>query len=167
MNTFNIFGGFSMRHGIVILTAGLGATALIAACGSASNAPTSTPSGSAPTVAATPTAPPASAPPATPTPTAASTAAQVAGTWSGTYSGPFNGTFTLTWNQSGSDVNGRIMLSSPADSLPINGTLSGNAISFGAVGVVQYTGTVSGNSMSGSYVDRANGQTGTWSASKT
>jgi len=63
-------------------------------------------------------------------------------------------------------VNGSIKLSSPADTLNITGTLTGNAISFGAVGVVAYTGTVNGNSMSGSYVDRANGQTGTWSATK-
>ncbi|HVC05206.1 MAG TPA: hypothetical protein VND88_11075, partial [Candidatus Acidoferrales bacterium] len=103
--------------------------------------------------------------PATPTPTAAPVA-QVAGSWTGQYSGPFKGTFTLTWNQTGSTVNGAIQLSSPPDNLRITGALSGNAISFGAVGVVAYTGTVSGNSMSGSYVDRANGQTGTWSASK-
>ncbi len=157
-----------MKHGIVILTAGLGAAALIAACGSASNTPTptSTGSGSAPTVAVTPTVPPATAPPATPTPTAASPAAQVAGTWSGTYSGPFNGTFKLIWNQTGSSVNGTIMLSSPPDNLKITGSLSVNPFRCGAVGVVAYTGTVSGNSMSGSYVDRANGQTGTWSANK-
>jgi hypothetical protein len=166
LKTSNINGGLSMQRAIVIMTAGLSAAALIAACGSSSNTPTPTASGSAPTVAVTPTAPPATAPPTTPTPTAASTAAQVAGNWSGSYSGPFNGTFTLTWNQTGSSVNGTIMLSSPADNLKITGTLSGNAISFGAVGVVAYTGTVSGNSMSGSYIDRANGQTGTWSANK-
>jgi hypothetical protein len=44
--------------------------------------------------------------------------------------------------------------------------VSSSAISFGAVGVVTYTGTVSGNSMSGSYKDVANGQSGSWSASK-
>jgi hypothetical protein len=43
--------------------------------------------------------------------------------------------------------------------------VSGNAISFGRVGVVTYFGTVSANDMSGSYTDQANGQTGTWSAS--
>jgi hypothetical protein len=44
--------------------------------------------------------------------------------------------------------------------------VSGSSINFGAVGVVTYTGTVSGNSMSGSYTDLANGQMGSWSANK-
>jgi hypothetical protein len=90
----------------------------------------------------------------------------LSGTWKGQYSGPFNGTFTLTWTQSASSLNGTIMLSSPARTLGISGNVSGSAISFGAVGVVTYTGTVSSNSMSGSYTDVANGQTGSWSANK-
>jgi hypothetical protein len=85
----------------------------------------------------------------------------------GTYNGPFNGSFTLTWAQSGAALNGSIVLSSPPDTLHINGNLTGSTISFGAVGVVTYSGTVSGsNSMSGSYTDVANGQTGSWSATK-
>ena len=151
-----------MKRAIVMLTTGLTAM-LVVACGSSTNTPTPTASSSGP--AATPTAPPATAA-ATPTPTAASTAAQVGGSWSGQYSGPFNGTFTLTWNQTGANVDGTIKLSSPADTLNITGTLDGNSISFGAVGVVAYTGVVNGNSMSGSYIDRANNQTGTWSATK-
>jgi hypothetical protein len=63
-------------------------------------------------------------------------------------------------------VDGTINLSSPADQLHINGNLSGNSIDFGAVGVVTYSGTVNGNSMSGSYTDLANGQKGSWSATK-
>jgi hypothetical protein len=90
----------------------------------------------------------------------------VSGTWKGQYTGPFNGTFTLTWTLTGSAVDGTIMLSSPPDNVAITGNLTGNTISFGAVGVVRYTGTVSGNSMSGSYTDLANGQTGSWNATK-
>jgi hypothetical protein len=138
---------------------------LVAACGSST-------SGGTPTPGIAQTAPPTAAPTAapTPTPTAAATlppaTVGVTGSWTGKYSGPFNGTFTLTWNQTGSNVDGTINLSSPADMLHISGTLSGSAISFGAVGVVTYSGTVSGSSMSGSYKDLANGQSGTWSATK-
>ncbi len=131
--------------------------ALLAACSSSTNSGTPTP-----TTATTPTAT------ATPvsTPTAAPATVDLSGTWTGQYSGPFNGTFTLTWTQSASSLNGTIMLSSPARTLGISGNVSGSAISFGAVGVVTYTGTVSSNSMSGSYTDVANGQTGSWSANK-
>jgi hypothetical protein len=83
------------------------------------------------------------------------------------YSGPFTGTFLLTWTQSGPSLNGNIQLSSPARSLHISGTVLGSAISFGAVGVVTYSGTVSGKTMSGSYTDVANGQSGSWSATCT
>ncbi len=149
-----------MNRAIVVLTTGLTAAAFMAACGSSSNTPTPTESSSAPAATPTPVA-------ATPTPTAAPTAVDVSGSWSGQYSGPFNGTFTLTWTQTGSALSGTIKLSSPPDTLNISGNASGSGISFGAVGVVTYSGTVSGsNSMSGSYVDVANGQTGSWSATK-
>lgn len=85
----------------------------------------------------------------------------------GTYSGPFNGSSTLTWTQSGAALDGSIALSSPHDTLHINGTVTGSSIGFGSVGVVTYTRTVSGStSMSGSYIDVANGQSGSWSATK-
>lgn len=149
-----------MSRSVLVALAGL-MVALLAGC-------------SASTTTSTPTPTTAQAPPptATPTPTAAATptpapaAVDLSGGWSGTYSGPFNGSFTLTWNQSGSTLDGSIQLSSPPDTLHINGTVTGSAIGFGAVGVVTYTGTVSGSSMSGSYIDVANGQSGTWSATK-
>jgi len=55
--------------------------------------------------------------------------------------------------------------------MPIQGTVAGNSIRFGTVGSsgITYTGTVSGNSMSGSYkLVAANGTTfsGPWSASR-
>ena len=123
-----------------------------------------------PTPAATATATPTPIP--TPTPTAGPTPPpDVSGTWTGQYSGPFNGTFALTWTQSGSVLYGAIELSSPRDTLQIRGTMAGSSISFGAVGVVTYTGTVSGSSgstlsMSGSYTDIANGHTGSWSGTE-
>ena len=101
-----------------------------------------------------------------PTATPAPPTVELTGSWTGQYSGPFNGTFTLTWTQTGANVDGTIKLSSPPDTLHINGTLTGNTIAFGAVGVVTYTGTVNGKSMSGSYTDLANGHTGSWSATE-
>ena len=56
-------------------------------------------------------------------------------------------------------------LSAPADTLSLNGTISGTRIRFGTVGstAITYSGTVSGRSMSGTYqVNGANG--GNWSA---
>lgn len=142
------------------LTALLSALAVVAVgCGS--------------TTTSTPTAPPAStaASVATPTTTApASTttaAAGLSGTWKGQYGGAYQGTFTLAWQQSGSTLSGIIKLSSPASTLNIQGTLVNGNIRFGTVGsvAITYTGTVSGNSMSGSY--QVNGSAGgSWSATK-
>jgi hypothetical protein len=152
-----------MKRTIVLLATGLTAGTLMAACSSSTNTPTPTPTSSTPVATPTPTPTPI---PATPTPSAAPAAVDLSGTWTGMYSGPFNGTFTLTWQQSVSTLNGTIKLSSPPDTLHISGNVSGSGISFGAVGVVTYTGTVSGGSMSGSYTDVANGQMGSWSATK-
>jgi hypothetical protein len=151
-----------MKRTIVMLTA-IALGSLLAACGDSSTAGTPTPTNApANTPASTPV--PTAAP--TATPTAASTAAQVAGTWSGTYSGIYSGTFKLTWTQTGSQVDGSIMLSSPANTYHITGTLSGNAITFGAVGAVSYTGTVSSSSMSGTYTVVTGQGGGSWSANK-
>lgn len=138
------------------------AIAAIALAGCSASTTTGTPT-PASTLASTPTPIP------TPTPTTSQTPPSVdlSGTWTGQYSGPFNGTFSLTWTQSGSVLNGSIALSSPHDTLHISGNVTGSSISFGAVGVVTYSGTVSGNSsMSGSYTDVANGHAGSWSAAK-
>jgi hypothetical protein len=137
------------------------AALLIAACSSApAPAPTPTakpPGAAAPTVSSA--IPPSAAP------------AGLSGTWAGKYSGAFNGTFTLNWQQSASNLSGTIKLSTPPSTLPINGTVTGNTISFGTLGstAISYSGTVSGNSMSGTYkVQGGNASTGgPWSASKT
>lgn len=149
-----------MSKSVLVALAGL-TVVLLAACSASTSTDT-------PTATTAQTAPPTTTPtpPPTATPTPAPAAVDLSGSWSGTYSGPFTGTFTLTWSQSGPSLNGTIQLSSPQRTLHISGNVSGSGISFGAVGVVTYTGTVSGTSMSGSYTDIANGQSGTWSASK-
>jgi hypothetical protein len=136
------------------------ATLLLAACSSAGTGAT------APTTTATHAAaaqPKAAA--ATSAPAAA--AGALTGTWKGQYGGSYQGTFVLHWHQSGSRLGGRIHISSPSDSLPIHGHVAGGSIRFGTVGSyeITYTGTVSGNSMSGTYkVGGAQG--GNWSAAK-
>jgi hypothetical protein len=116
--------------------------------------------------ATTPTSPAAVA--TTPAPSASTAAAvDLSGTWSGTYSGAFSGTFSLTWTQSGSNLSGTIKLSAPPSTLGITGTVQGTAITFGAVGGVAYSGSVSGtNSMSGSYTVPGATAGGSWSATK-
>ena len=147
-----------MSKSVLAALAGL-TVVLLAGCSASTTTDTPTPT-------TTQTAQPTPTPIPTPTATPAPAAVDLSGSWSGTYSGPFTGTFTLTWSQSGSSLDGTIHLSSPADTLHINGTVTGSAIGFGAVGVVTYSGTVSGSTMSGSYIDVANGQSGSWSASK-
>jgi hypothetical protein len=123
-----------------------------------------------PATHAKPQAPVAAAAPATAasSPAPASAASPLTGKWAGHYGGSFQGTFSLHWHQSGSKLKGTIQLSDPGTSLPINGSVSGSTIRFGTVGSygITYSGTVSGNSMSGTY-QVANGQGGGhWSANK-
>jgi hypothetical protein len=94
-----------------------------------------------------------------------SSSSHLAGKWSGKYSGAYSGTFTLRWTQTGSKLRGSIALSNPRGTYPINGSVKGTAITFGAVGAgATYTGSVSGTSMSGRYKTGIGG--GTWSARK-
>ncbi len=138
----------------------------LAACGSSSTGTSPTPAGTS-NATAPPKAVPTAVPTATSTPSQTPPAEDLSGTWAGQYTGPFTGSFTLTWTQSGNTLSGSIKLSSPAETLDINGNLTGSTITFGAVGVVAYTGTVaSSTSISGSYTDLANGQTGSWNATK-
>ena len=126
-----------MNRALVIGLTGA-AAGLLAACGASTATTTQTPT-PASTPVSTPTA--TSAPTATPTP--APPAVNLAGSWKGQYSGPFNGTFTLTWTQSGSTLAGTIVLSSPPNTVQITGNVGGSAITFGSVGGVAYSGTVS------------------------
>jgi hypothetical protein len=117
---------------------------------------------------ATPTVPAATNPSVTTATATAQTsiAGGLSGTWSGQYSGAFQGTFTLTWQQSGSNLSGTITLSAPAVTLNITGTVEGGDIRFGTVGslAITYSGSFSGNSMSGTYQTQNVG--GPWSATK-
>jgi hypothetical protein len=89
----------------------------------------------------------------------------ITGTWSGSYSGAFSGTFTLHWTLTKGVLHGSITLSNPGGKYPINGSVSGTTINFGAVGAgATYTGKVSGKSMSGKYKTAQGG--GSWSAKK-
>jgi hypothetical protein len=97
-------------------------------------------------------------------------AGALSGKWSGHYNGSFTGNFTVRWHQTGAHLHGTIHISNPGNTMPINGIVHGSAISFGTVGsmAITYSGTVSGNSMSGTYkVHGANGASGgPWSASR-
>jgi hypothetical protein len=130
----------------------------IACSSSGSNTTPTTTSGAA--VIPTTQAPASSAPPPS------ASGADLGGTWTGHYSGAFTGTFTLTWHQSGSKLSGTIDLSTDG-SPQINGTVTDNTIKFGTVGstAITYSGTVSGNSMSGTYTVGGSGG-GSWSANK-
>lgn len=98
---------------------------------------------------------------------ARATGGPLSGTWSGKYGGAYHGTFTLHWKQSGSQLSGTIKLSNPNSEPSIKGTVHGGSIRFGTVGsaAITYSGSVSGNSMSGSYKTPGGG--GSWSAHKT
>lgn len=143
------------------LTLTIGAAALLlAACSSSgTSGKTSTNTTATHVAAAQPSAVAASSAPAA--------AGPLTGTWNGHYGGSYRGTFVLHWHQSGSKLGGRIHISNPASSLPIHGSVSGRSIQFGTVGsyAITYSGTVSGNFMSGTYkVGGAQG--GNWRASK-
>ena len=95
----------------------------------------------------------------------------LSGSWSGSYGGKFSGTFKLHWTQTASKLHGTITITYKGTSNPttVSGKVSGSSITFGAVGpvggVITYTGSASGSSMSGHYTTPAGG--GTWSAHKT
>ena len=99
--------------------------------------------------------------------TAPATASDLTGTWNGTYNGSYSGTFTVKWTQSGSNVDGTIALPSVRTTEQLNGTVSGDKITFGTVGsfAVTYSGTFSGSSMSGTY-NVTGSPAGNWSATK-
>jgi len=157
--------------------------ALAAACSSSkattkssgSTAPSTTTSSSA--AAASSSAASASSPPsssAAPAGSASSSAhvgrPALSGRWKGSYGGSFSGTFVLQWTQSSSKLSGTINLSTAPGAVPINGSVAGGRIQFGTVGsqAITYTGSVSGNSMSGHYqVAGGAGGSGTWSATRT
>ena len=150
------------RRGLVAVTTSAMVALALAAC--------SSPSGGDSGSGGTGTTAPSSAPATKAAASRSQAPSALSGKWSGHYSGSFNGTFTVRWRQSGSHLHGTIHISNPDNTMPINGRVSGSAISFGTVGstAITYSGTVSGTSMSGSYkVHSTSGASGgPWSASK-
>jgi hypothetical protein len=154
----------STRPGAALI-AGLGIAIVMtaAACGGSGGGGSSATQTTTPAAVSTPAATQS----ATTTTSTATTSSDsgLSGKWKGTYSGTYSGTFVLNWTQSGSKLNGTIDLST-AGTVPVNGTVDGSSIKFGTVGgsAVHYTGSVSGDSMSGSYTT-ASGD-GSWTAHK-
>jgi hypothetical protein len=68
--------------------------------------------------------------------------------------------------QSGSSLTGSISIKG-SPGAAVTGTVAGSSIRFGTVGqgAVTYTGTISGNTMSGNYQAQTSGS-GTWMATK-
>jgi hypothetical protein len=143
---------------------------LASGCASSSGTPSPTTTAGASVVAPSPSTVPLAATP-TPTPVAqsptAAAAGSLTGSWSGTYDGAYTGTFALTWTEASNKLTGTIDLST-SGKVPLNGTVNGSAITFGTVGstAITYTGTVSGDSMSGTY-EVAGSEHGTWKANRT
>jgi hypothetical protein len=160
--TMRIHGNASGRSRLGMTLAAALAMALAACSGTSSTAAQTTATQQS---SGTSSAPAASA--STPAPAAAT---GLSGKWSGQYSGSSQGTFSLSWDQSGSALSGTIQLASEGSDMPVHGTVVGDSIRFGTVGStgITYTGTVSGNSMSGRYQLVGNGTTfsGPWSASR-
>ena len=96
-----------------------------------------------------------------------SSSPKLGGTWSGKYSGAFSGTFTIKWKETSSRLHGTIALSYPHGTYGITGSVAKDGkIKFGAVDAgATYKGTVSGRSMSGTYMSGRG--PGTWSAHRT
>jgi len=65
--------------------------------------------------------------------------------------------------QTGNALDGTITWSSPPNNVHISGKVTASTISFGAVGVVAFTGSLSGGTLSGTYADIPSGKTYSWS----
>lgn len=99
----------------------------------------------------------------------------VTGTWPGTWqdAAGASGTFTMQFAQTGNQISGPITIegSTCVSQGTISGTIDGDQITFGAVKAgnsVDYTGTISGDTMSGTWASPAcGGDSGTWEAIRT
>jgi hypothetical protein len=97
------------------------------------------------------------------TPTATEAPPDLSGTWTGLWSsGTSNGFCTLTLTKTGNGLDGTFILSPPADiRLHVKGNLIGSTITLRSASGVVFTGTLSGSTLSGSYI--SNGKTYSWS----
>jgi hypothetical protein len=106
--------------------------------------------------------------------TAPASPPSLVGLWSGEYKStvPANadGSFTVVFQGAPPDYTGSIVIAGLCEpDCPVTATVNGNAITFGSVGprAVSYKGTISGNTISGTYTIGNEGQgSGTWKAVK-
>jgi hypothetical protein len=119
-------------------------------------------------------------PPATGATGSTGSALGVAGTWTGEWQddkvAAGHDSFTMTFTQNGDQISGPISINGSVcvTKGTISGTVTGNSIEFGAVQAevkISYQGTISGDTMSGTYAssDPSCGPaaTGTWTAQRT
>ena len=98
-----------------------------------------------------------------PTPTLVQAPPDLSGSWGGECTGPFkSGGCSLILTHGVNELEGTFILPTTQD-VHVSGSLTGSTVSFGAVGVVTFTGTLSASTMSGTYTDIANGKKGSWS----
>ncbi|MFL5799429.1 MAG: hypothetical protein ACJ77A_16040 [Actinomycetota bacterium] len=183
--------------GAVVVVAGGGAFAVVKATGSkhaaapATSPPPTTirtgaaPSSAAPSASASPSASPSPSPDTTSSPTTASptpsastpAATGVAGTWNGTWNSsrvPASGTFQMRFTVQDGILSGAIKVNGTTciSKGSVAGAASGDRVAFGAIkgGVasIAFSGTVTGDDMSGRYdAQGCGGDAGTWKATRT
>lgn len=154
------------RRGI-LATSAIALILAAAACSSGSGG--SDQSASASAVGMVPTSPPASSSDATQGGANGTIQGAWDGTWSSTSSPGVSGSFTVTFTESGNQLKGSITATNTPciQGAAVTGTLDGNHIVFGKANTVDYTGTISGSSMSGTYAAPACGRDkGDWNATK-
>ncbi|PZS33861.1 MAG: hypothetical protein DLM58_06975 [Pseudonocardiales bacterium] len=157
----------------------IGAAALLSTCllltvgctssskGKGSNSPASTAPVTTQPASTASNSTPADTSPATSS-APASSSDDIAGDWTGTFANSTTGqtgTFAVTFSRQGETITGHITING-GGSGTINGTLSGNKITFGTItgSTTTFDGSFSGNSMSGTY--KAGADNGTWMATR-
>jgi hypothetical protein len=172
-----------MMERMVSRVAVLAATVIVVvgACSSAATPGPTQPPANTSAIPSTATQPPATAiatsVPSAPAATASAALPGLGGTWHGTWTNTTpdksSGTFVINWTQNGSALSGSIVVKGTPclGNATITGALDGSAISFGAVSGatnIAYDGTVSGNTMKGTYKAAAScaSAKGTWEATK-
>lgn len=145
---------------------------LIAGCTSSSKGKGSTSSTNTASVTTQPASTASSSTPAdtssAPSSAPPSSSDDIAGDWTGTFANTTTGatgTFSVTFSRQGETITGHITING-GGSGTINGTLSGNKITFGTItgSTTTFDGSFAGNSMSGTY--KAGADNGTWEATR-
>jgi hypothetical protein len=167
--------GSAVRKAVTATAVAAVLVATLGACTTVDPNATASPSVTDSSASPTPEVTTANATPVTPSPSATTGGAlgALTGAWKGTWINETPqtavGTFTLTWAQQGSQLFGAIGVtgSNCLSAGNVTGDVDGNKITFGAVegnNMITYVGTVSGNTMSGTYSSACGNSKGTWSA---